>query len=99
VWVTLGSLVLVLTPEQFHEALERGMQYQPRATARDKVEPLLTAEQLEEQTGVPASWYAEAARRGDIPHYRLGRYPRFRLSEIAAATRNECSAGNPRKRA
>jgi hypothetical protein len=95
VWITLGSTVLVLTSEQFYEALERGFCCQQRATRHQDEEPLLTAEQIEQQTGVPATWYAEAARRGDIPHYRIGKYPRFRLSEIATATRKQGSALQP----
>lgn len=34
---------------------------------------------IAELLGVPATWVAEHARAGTIPHYRLGRYVRYRI--------------------
>lgn len=48
------------------------------------IEPLLDARGIESLTGVAASWWLAAARRNAIPHYKIGRYIRFRLSEIIA---------------
>lgn len=45
---------------------------------------LLTAEQVAEILGVPASWIYEQARKGRIPHIKLGRYVRFRHSAVEA---------------
>jgi hypothetical protein len=45
-------------------------------------EPLLDDQAMEVATGVAASWWANAARRDEVPHYRIGRWVRFRLSEV-----------------
>jgi len=55
----------------------------PAAQADD--EPLLTAEQMEARTGAPAKWFLEQARKDTIPHVRLGKYVRFRFSDIREA--------------
>jgi len=48
------------------------------ATAR-----LLSAEDMEEATGVPASWFATQARERRIPFRKLGRYVRFAFEEVS----------------
>jgi excisionase family DNA binding protein len=45
-------------------------------------ERLLTAEQLAERLGVQPGWVNKAARAGRIPHVRVGRYRRFRWTDI-----------------
>ncbi len=45
---------------------------------------LLTAAEVAELLGVPASWVYEQARRGRIPTITLGRYRRFRRQAIEA---------------
>lgn len=77
---------LALDPQAFAVALAAGSAAvaAPVASATDLVEPLLTAEQLAERTSVPANWFEQAAREERVPHHRLGRYVRFRLSEVAA---------------
>jgi excisionase family DNA binding protein len=47
-------------------------------------EQLLTAKELAEQLKVPLSWVYEQSRQGNIPTHRVGRYLRFRLSEVLA---------------
>ena len=78
---------LALTAEAFQEGLGAGGQIVPpngtQGGVATDVEPLLTSEQLESRTGVPASWYEQAVREERVPHHRIGRYVRFRLSEIA----------------
>ena len=82
---------LALTPAQLASA---------RAVARELIQPgenvapsngdadtLLTAQQLEQRTGVPASWFLEQARRNQIPHRRLGKYPRFLWREVIECPR------------
>jgi len=40
-------------------------------------ERLIDAERAAELLGVNASWVMDAARRGQIPHVKVGRYTRF----------------------
>jgi excisionase family DNA binding protein len=89
--VPFGSRVIVLTREEFDEALRRGDDFanadkQERATA-EGTEGLLTAEDIAKAIGVPKAWLLDAARQKRVPHYRLGKYVRFRLSEVAAAAK------------
>jgi excisionase family DNA binding protein len=55
-------------------------------------EPLVDATVIAELLSVPETWVLERARAGTIPHYRLGRYVRFRVSEVLAWV-EECRAG------
>lgn len=43
---------------------------------------LLTAQQVAEMLGVPASWVYEQSRRGRIPTVTLGHYRRYRPEAI-----------------
>lgn len=52
------------------------------ATTQPPDNPLLTAAEVGELLGVPASWVYEQARRGRIPTVILGRYRRFRRQAI-----------------
>jgi excisionase family DNA binding protein len=45
---------------------------------------LLTAQDVAEMLGVPASWVYSQTRAGRIPTVRLGRYYRYRADAIAA---------------
>ncbi len=47
-------------------------------------DPLLTAAEVGELLGVPASWVYEQARQGRIPTVPLGRYRRFRRTAVEA---------------
>lgn len=47
-------------------------------------EPFITVATLSRLLGVPSSWVYERTATGDIPHYRVGRYVRFRVSEVEA---------------
>jgi excisionase family DNA binding protein len=61
----------------------------------DVSDRLQTAKEIAEFLSVPESWVQEQARAGNIPHYRLGRYVRFRVEEILAWL-DECrTAGRP----
>jgi hypothetical protein len=94
----ISSLVLFAVAPGDFIALSQDQLQQARALARHIVppagaaapqlalqEPLLSADQMEERTMIPASWFLEQARRDAIPHVRLGKYVRFRLSEVHAA--------------
>ena len=83
--LTFGEATLVFTAEEFEAGLERGRVLTlTGSTAAPTAAPekLLTAEQISEVTGVPGPWFLEQARLGHIPHVKLGKYSRFRLSEI-----------------
>ena len=89
-----GVGVLVLDDDVFKAALERGKAFAPvngaaHPSVPDPEEALLTAEQLSEKTGVPASWYLEQARKRLVPCHKIGRYVRFTLSEVSEATKVE----------
>jgi excisionase family DNA binding protein len=43
---------------------------------------LVTAQEVAELLGVPASWVYEQSRRGRIPTVTLGRYRRYRMEAI-----------------
>ena len=74
------------TAEQFAEAVQAGRALSPASTSSQQTtapDELLTAEQLQERTSVPASWWEQAARERRVPHARIGRYVRFRFAEVA----------------
>jgi excisionase family DNA binding protein len=54
------------------------------ATTHPPNNSLLTAAEVAELLGVPATWVYEQARRGRIPTVALGRYRRFRREAIEA---------------
>jgi hypothetical protein len=56
----------------------------PPSSAGSPVEPLLDARQAAEKLSVTARILDDYARAGIAPHYKLGRYLRFRVSEVAA---------------
>jgi excisionase family DNA binding protein len=77
---------LALTPEQFAEAAQAGRELIAGPTPTPHTGPsedLLTAAQLAQRTGIPASWWEQAAREERVPHARIGRYVRFRFQEVA----------------
>jgi excisionase family DNA binding protein len=47
-------------------------------------ERLLTVPELAQLTGLPVSWVYSKVAAQEIPHLRLGKYRRFRLSEVQA---------------
>ncbi len=77
---------LGLTLEQFVEAELAGREFLPNPVPDSPInsdDALLTAEQLEQRTNVSASWWEQAAREQRVPHARIGRYVRFRWTEVA----------------
>ncbi len=87
--VPFGVAVLVLDDAEFEAALQRGRELafsSPSKQANGTMQ-IVDAAGAEAATGVPASWWLEAARRGDIPHLRLGKYVRFDLAEVVEAVR------------
>lgn len=45
---------------------------------------LLTADEVADLLSVPVSWVRESTRSGAMPHVELGRYRRYRRSEVEA---------------
>lgn len=87
VLIPFGDRLLALTPETFRAALEAGTALTPSSRAAASAEPptkLLSADELEERTGIPASWFATQARERRIPFHKLGRYVRFSFEEVMA---------------
>jgi predicted DNA-binding transcriptional regulator AlpA len=95
-----GFGLLALTPAQLSAAVSRAIELMPGPVQRSpglaadgshgrsseaQLEPLLTAEELGNLTGMAASWWATAASHGSVPSYKLGRWVRFRLSEVLAS--------------
>ena len=80
---------LALDPDAFARALRDGEQVIPpaRSSASESTptdaRALLTSQQMEERTGVPASWWLKQARERRIPHQLFGKYPRFDLDALA----------------
>ncbi len=48
------------------------------------METMVDVKKLEEVYGTPQSWWYTAAEAGKVPSYKVGKYRRFRLSEIEA---------------
>lgn len=98
VLVPFGDRVLALSEDALQEALATGDALTGRtaATPEQPADVVLDAAGMESRTGVPASWWAEAARRGDVPHIRAGKYVRFRLNEALEALASGVRPGDRR---
>lgn len=59
---------------------------------KNSTSALLTSNEVAHFIPVSARQIRELARKGDIPHYRIGKRLLFRLSEIFNSTRVECTA-------
>lgn len=86
-----GIGTLLLDREAFAAALAAGAEMAASATPSPAsvAEPLLDADQAAAQMNVTARWLEDSARAGIIPHIKLGKFTRFRVSEIAAHCRVE----------
>jgi excisionase family DNA binding protein len=88
-----GVGMLAMSREAYAEALEAGAQFVVGGSAPSPAgsapEPLLDADQAAAQLNVTARWLEDSARAGIIPHHKLGRFLRFRVSELAEYSRIE----------
>jgi len=57
--------------------------------ANDRAASLIDAAALAVRTGIPATWWRDAARRGLVPHVRAGSYVRFSYEAVTAALANQ----------
>lgn len=48
----------------------------------DDDDKLIGPRELADQTGLPVSWIYSKAEAGVLPHYKIGKYIRFRPSEV-----------------
>jgi excisionase family DNA binding protein len=83
---------LALAHEAFEAALLAGHQRVAvggSSHVSSACEPLLDADQAAAQLGVTARWLEDSARAGIVPHHKLGRFIRFRVSDVAAHFRIE----------
>lgn len=62
-------------------------------------ERLSTPDEIADYLSVSSAWVQEQARSGDIPAIKLGRYWRFRMSEIEAWLTARSSATYKRRTA
>lgn len=60
---------------------------------------LIDAAEVARRLGVAPSWVASAARANRIPHHRLGRYVRFKWTEIEAWLEEEARRRSRRRAA
>lgn len=85
--IPFNSAWLALTPEQLHDALQRGRMLvgvaEPTPAPVD--DRIVDAEGAAKLTGVPASWFEQQMREGRIPHLQFGKYRRLRVSDLLAA--------------
>jgi hypothetical protein len=81
---------LALAPDAFRAALAEGSTCcaapsTQGAVSTLPVEKLMSADEMEASTGVPASWWMTQARERRIPFRKIGRRVRFALNEVLEA--------------
>jgi hypothetical protein len=88
---------LALTPDAFRAALAEGstLSAAPAPSAAASASKLISAEELESATGIPASWFATQARERRLPFRKFGRYVRFNFDELMACEAYQCRAIPP----
>lgn len=79
-----GVGTLSLSREVYEAALIPIEQMQPAAAAAGPMK-LLSDKEMEQATGIAASWFASQARERRIPFRKLGRYVRFDFDEVMAS--------------
>lgn len=81
---------LALAPEALREALDaaQSLGLGPIAAPSGSAapgEPWLNSEQLQAVTGIHATNWEARAKAGEVPHKRVGKLLRFKLSDVEAA--------------
>ncbi len=87
--IPFGDIILALDAEQFELAVQRGREFEVKHNGKPnqghEPEQIVDAEGAYKATGIPASWFLEAARQSKIPYIRAGKYVRFKLGDIMRA--------------
>jgi len=86
-----GLGTLAMTCDEFNSALAAGRQLgssnpPPVPCAPNASDELVDAQQLEQRTGVPATWWMAQARQQRIPFRKIGRRVRFDPNEVLTET-------------
>jgi len=85
---------IALAPDALREALDaaQSLGLAPAPPASSAInggggipERWLTSEQLQELTGIHSTTWESRAKSGEVPHRRVGKALRFKISEIEAA--------------
>lgn len=79
---------LALELAAYQAALDRGREIvgaRSEAATAALADQILDAHGMEQLTGVPESWWLEAARGDRVPCIRAGKYVRFRVAAAIAA--------------
>lgn len=85
VLIPLSCGFLALSRDDFMQALAMGREIAGIAdnkSVASETEKLMDAKGASEATGIPDSWFLEAARQGRIPHIKAGKYVRFRMTDL-----------------
>lgn len=86
VLISLNGELLALDLAAFEEARQRARELlpspSPSAAPAATSDEILDAEGIAQRTGVPASWFEQAAREGRIPCLHFGKYVRFDLKQV-----------------
>ena len=85
--IPFGGEFLLLTLEQFQEALHQGRTLVSQASGPvvREADEILDADGIAERTQIPASWFLEQARQRKLCHLRAGKYVRFCLNDVLDA--------------
>jgi hypothetical protein len=86
VLIPFNGVLLALTAEQFEEARALGAELMPSmpSSSAASFEPLVDADTAATQLGLTSRLIEDYTRAGIAPHYRIGRFVRYRVSELAA---------------
>lgn len=78
--------ILALSADDYHRAVTKGREIAtprpPETVTGSPADEIMDAEQVAQRTGIPASWWLEAARSGKVAHIKAGKYVRFRLAHV-----------------
>lgn len=96
VLIPFGNRLLALDDDVFQAALKTGKTYLPTTTtAPPSPTEILDSDGMHQRTGVPASWFEQAARESRIPNLHFGKYVRFDVQAVLAVLTDDRLIGQP----